>query len=214
MKNILKIYSKYKIMPSLGEHQLRVAAVAKQICDSISKSLDVNGVVNVCLVHDMGNIIKSDLMYFPDFLEPEGLEYWQTIKDTFIEKYGANEHIATEIIAKEIGLSDIKLKYLSTIGFSKIKLVLKKGTIEQKICCYADQRVGPYGVLSIEKRIKEGKKRYTGIKNNNMAITIEKYENLVLSLKELEKQVFSHSSILPRNINDESIKSIILELKK
>ncbi len=60
MKNIIQIYSQYKIMPTLQQHQLRVAGVAKQICDSISEPIDKEVVVDVCLVHDMGNIIKFD----------------------------------------------------------------------------------------------------------------------------------------------------------
>lgn len=164
MKNILDIYSTYKIMPALQQHQLRVAAVAKQICDSISSTVDKNGAVIACLVHDMGNIIKFDLTYFPDFLQPEGLEYWQKVKNEFIKKYGTEEHIATKKISKEIGLSETQISYLDTVGFSQIKKAFVSHSLEQKICCYADQRVGPYGVLSIKERLIEGRKRYEGRK--------------------------------------------------
>ena len=160
MQSILEIYSKYKIMPNLQEHQLRVTAVAKQICDSISMTLNIEDVVSICLVHDMGNIIKFNLIYFPDFLQPEGLEYWQKVKDEFIEKYGKDEHLATEKICEEIGLSKKQMEYLKYIGFTKVEEVLSIGSLEQKICCYADQRVGPLGVISIDERLQEGSKRY------------------------------------------------------
>lgn len=165
MKNILEIYSKYKIMPTLQQHQLRVAGVAKQICDAIAEPLDKDGVMDVCLVHDMGNIIKFDLTYFPDFVQPEGLEYWQAVKDEYIQKYGPEEHVATEMICEELGLPDIQQNYLALIGFSKIIKVLNTGSLEQKICCYADQRVGPRGVLIIQERLIEGRKRYEGRKD-------------------------------------------------
>lgn len=199
-------------MPTLAEHQLRVAAVSKQICDSVSSPLDTVGVVNVCLTHDMGNIIKFDLNYFPDFLKPEGLEYWQKVKDEYIEKYGTDEHIATEKICQEIGLRDVELDYLHAIGFSRIKNVLSDSSLEQKICLYSDLRVGPHGVLSIEERLVDGRKRYEYRKDRAMGI--DAFETFANALRELEKQLFSYLSINPEDITDISIEPIISLFKK
>ena len=66
---ILEIYEKYKIMPQLQEHQLRVASVAKTICDHLLVPVHTDHVVSVCLLHDMGNILKFDLQKFPQFGE-------------------------------------------------------------------------------------------------------------------------------------------------
>lgn len=199
-------------MPTLAEHQFRVASVAKQICDSIPLSLNVDGVVDVCLLHDMGNIIKFDLNYFPDFLQPEGLEYWKKIKDEFIQKYGNEEHVATEKICEEIGLPDIEMSYIRAIGFSKIKKVLASDSLEEKICLYSDLRVGPYGVLSIEDRLIDGRKRYEGRKEK--ALGLGQFGEFATALREIEKQLFSYSSIIPSDITDLSIKPIILQLKQ
>src|SRR3954452_25294278 len=99
MKKVSEIYSEYKIMPALQQHQLRVAAVAAMICDSLPGT-DKETVVIACLFHDMGNIIKSDLSYFPEFVQPEGLEYWEKVKQEYIQKYGSDENAATKEIAK------------------------------------------------------------------------------------------------------------------
>ena len=211
MQNITQIYSEYKIMPTLQQHQLRVAGVAKQICDAISESIDKEGVVNVCLVHDMGNIIKFDLTYFPDFVQPEGLEYWQGVKDEYIQKYGSEEHVATEMICKEIGLSDTQTEYLQAIGFSRVKKALASDSLEKKICCYADQRVGPRGVLSIQERLVDGHKRYAGRKDK--AVASDQFEELAAALQALEQDIISHASILPTDITDASIAPIIESLK-
>lgn len=211
MKNITQIYLKYKIMPTLQQHQLRVAGVAKQICDAIVEPLDKEGVVDVCLVHDMGNIIKFDLTYFPDFVQPEGLEYWQGVKDEYIAKYGPEEHVATEMICKEIGLSDAQTEYLHAVGFSRTKKALVSDSLEQKICCYADMRVGPHGVLSVEERLADGRKRYEGRKDK--AVGSDMFEQYASALRELEIQIFSHASIAPTDITDESIAPIIESLK-
>src|SRR5436305_1624080 len=109
MALITEIYEKYKIMPNLQLHQLRVAAVAKKISDNLVTQVDKAAVVEACLLHDMGNIIKFNLSkspQFPSFLEPEGLKYWQAVKDDYLQKYQTeDEHQATLAIAKEIGAS-------------------------------------------------------------------------------------------------------------
>jgi hypothetical protein len=210
MKTISSVYSEYKIMPMLRLHQLRVAAVAKTICDSISQKLNTEGVVRVCLLHDMGNIIKSDLTYFPDFLKPLGLEYWQGVKDEYIKKYGNDEHVATQEICREIGLSEEEKSYLNAIGFSKTKTVLVSNSLEKKICCYADQRVGPHGVLLLEERLAEGKMRYAG--RANKAIASNQFDELADALRSIEAQVFSSSNLKPESITDDVIQEIISDL--
>lgn len=198
-------------MPSLMEHHLRVAAVAQMICESLSTPVDKDGVVLTSLFHDMGNIIKFDLNYFPEFLQPEGLEYWQKVKDEYVEKYGNSEHIATEKIFKELNLPEVVSKYFEYIGFLQLERASARESIEGKICAYADQRVGPYGILSIKERLIDGSKRYQGREDKKMSF--EQFENLSKSLYETEKQIFSLSFMAPDAINDEIIQKYVLDLK-
>ena len=60
-----QIYEKYKIIPFLVMHQLRVAAVAEMICDSLSMSIDKDNIVRACTLHDMFNIVKFKFYHFP-----------------------------------------------------------------------------------------------------------------------------------------------------
>ena len=85
MRTIQQIYSDYKIMPNLQLHQLRVASVAKIIAENFKEKLDKESIVIACLFHDMGNIIKFNFSYFTEFLKPEGLEYWQAVKNEYIK---------------------------------------------------------------------------------------------------------------------------------
>jgi hypothetical protein len=211
MKTIDTIYSEYKIMPTLQQHQLRVAAVAKNICETINTSLDIQGVIKVCLLHDMGNIIKFDLNYFPEFVQPEGLVYWQKIKDDYVSKYGLDEHRATEQILHELKISENELRYFYAVGFKQVIHAVASGSLEQKICCYSDQRVGPYGVLSLKERILEGRKRYETRKDKTM--TTESFEVFVHALETLEQQIFSHSSILPESISHDVIEKELSNLR-
>src|SRR3989338_9708360 len=124
MKTPSGIYAEYKIMPSLQLHQVRVAAVAQLICDNFQKPVSKNEVILACLFHDMGNIIKSDLTYFPEFIEPEGLTHWQGIKDGYVKRYGVDHHAANATIAREIGLSENACILIDGVGFSKLEDVL------------------------------------------------------------------------------------------
>jgi len=210
MKTVQQIYSKYKIMPNLQLHQLRVAAVAQIICENFQESIDTESIILACLFHDMGNIIKSDLNYFPKFLEPEGFEYWQDVKKEYIKRYGFEEHLATEFIAKEINLSSSALSCLKHIGFSNSIKNETNNSFENKICNYSDMRVGPHGVLSMEDRISEGHKRYEGRKHT---ITSDGFDAFVLALRNIEKQIFSKTHIKPEEITDDKIKDIMEELR-
>lgn len=200
---------------NLQVHQLRVASVAKQICDAFGNeniSIDTHSVVTACLLHDMGNIIKFDLSYFPEFVEPEGLDYWQNVKNQFIGKYGNNEHLATDAIAKEVGLSEKVLSMLELTGFSKVLQVLNDNSTEKKICNYADMRVGPFGILSIDQRAKDGEARHarkTSVTKNDRT----DFGEVVKGLAKLEQQIFTNLKIKPGDINNQSIEKIIEELK-
>lgn len=210
MRKITDIYEEYKIISNLQMHQLRVAAVAKQICESLNIKIDKESVIIACLLHDMGNIIKFNLDYFPEFLEPEGLLYWQGIQKEYFNKYGHDEHIATLDIIKELGMTEKINTLVDSIGFGRSCIVSKTSDLEKKICTYADFRVSPKNVVSIRDRLIEGKKRYAG---RDVDVTAHDRSLREECMNIIEKQIFSHTNIKPEDINDESIAKIIEELK-
>ncbi len=223
MKTVAEIYARYKVMPALRAHQFRVAAVAKLLCEALDRqnllfnkshrsNLDSRSVIVACLFHDMGNIIKFDLNYFPEFLAPEGLLYWQKVKNRYIEKYGNDEHVATRRICREIGLSERELEHVDAIGFSKIKEVTEGDSIEKKICAYADQRVGPYGILSVEALRADREKRYAGRKDIKL-LNSEELQVTTDALKVLESQVLSRCGLQPESITDAAIAEYLSDLK-
>ena len=97
---VQEAYDRYRITPALQLHQLRAAGVARILCEHHPGVKDTKSPVIACLFHDMGNIIKFDLDALPAFLEPQGLSYWQGVKDEYIAKYGTDEHIATYAICR------------------------------------------------------------------------------------------------------------------
>ena len=187
----------------------RVAAVASLICDNFSEPLPKDKIISACLLHDMGNIIKSRLEYFPEFLEPEGLDYWQTIKEEYVRKHGDKPFPATFKIAQELGVSEQILALIDATGFLKATENMLNPSWQVKICAYADMRVKPLGVASLADRLKDLEVRYAQIST----LEKEKVEVIHNSLFEIEKQIFSKCKIKPEDINDEVIKPIISELK-
>lgn len=212
MRTAQEIYAAYRIMPGLQLHQLRVTAVGKTLCDHCSDPLDVSSVVLACLFHDMGNIIKSDLKTFPGFSEPEGIEHWSRIKDEYLATYGTDEHHATIEIAGEIGLPQRAIALIEGTGFSKLETTRDSDSYERKIVEYADQRVGPYGILSLDERIEESAKRYAS-KHSDIPRSPERFAALVAAAHEVERQLFLRTDIKPEDITDASTASIIEELR-
>lgn len=211
MRTPLDIYEEYRIMPGLQLHQLRVAAVGQFVCDALNAPVDTRSVVLACLFHDMGNIIKSDFTQLPDLIEEKGASYWEGVKAEFVSKYGTSAHAANVLIAKEIPLPENVAALIDGIGFGNIDGTLKGESYEQKICQYADTRVGPYGILSQEQRLSEAYARSQS--RGKSYYTQEGYAHLSAIAHALEAQLFEKSNIQPGDITDSSAEGIIEELK-
>jgi len=207
MRTIQDIYNKYDIMQNLREHMFRVAAVGEMIVDNVDFDIDKDEIIASLLLHDIGNIIKFSLPYFPEFLEPEGLHYWKKIQKDMKEKFGIDEHNAHVLISKELGMSDRIVELVDSVGFSNMCLHAESNDWGKKLCNYADLRVGPFSTLTIDERLKDGRKRYN-IKTGN-----ERWD-LVECADYLEKQIFEHCSINPEDITDEAIAPYIARYPK
>jgi len=209
---VAEIYQKYKIPPQLQLHQLRVAAVAKYICDNFTREIDTQEIITADLFHDMGNIIKFDLTLFPEYLEPEGYDYWRKVQLDFIEKYGNEEHLATYEIAREIGISPRSFDILQSIGSSKSQQRLRDDDYSRKIAHYVDGRVSPNGVVSIKSRVADVNKRVLMRKKNQPQRRMTKPETAENFLK-IQNQLQKYSKIDLEEITDDTIKGIVEELR-
>lgn len=214
MRNILEIYEHYKIMPNLALHQLRVASVILFICRNIDLKVDENIAVQSGLLHDMGNIIKFDLSVFPDFVKEKGLDYWQKVQKEYFEKYGRDEHEATQKILKELGVNERVIDIDKKMVFGNLCINRDRDDIELKLLHYADMRVGPHGVLSYEDRMADARKRYENVPDDEMTREKDKRDIFLACGKDIERQIFAKCKIKPEDINDESVKDIIEELKR
>lgn len=190
-------------MLNLQMHQLRVASVAYIICENLKVDFDTDSVIKACLIHDMGNIVKFNLSYFPEWNEPEGLEYWENIKNDFILKYGSNDHHANLAISKELNLSDKICLLVDSFDPGLVEMIAMDNDLARKICIYADNRVTPHEIVSIDERNLEAKKRY---ENHPHGFDDERRKFFMENMRKIENQIFSICKIKPKDINNESIK--------
>lgn len=208
---ITDIYAKYTIMPSLQLHMFRVAGVAQIICQSIQKEVDAENIIAACLLHDMGNILKFNLDLFPEFLQPEGKEYWQQIKNDYEKKYGKDEHGATLSIVKELKVSDRIYELVDCFQFSAAEKNENTQDLGIKICSYADMRVEPKSIVSLQMRLTDGRKRFE--RNNPELFTEDLFGKMSESLFEIEKDIFKKISLKPKDITNETVTPLLENLR-
>lgn len=210
---IIEIYAQYRIMPNLQQHQLRVAGVAQVVCQHIANqvpALPQTEIVQAALLHDMGNIIKFDLTRFPEFLEPEGVEYWQQVQAEFVAKYGNNEHEATRQIVHEIGVSDLVAELIASISFTGAAQVAAQSDPKWWIAEYADCRVTPEGVTDLETRLLDLETRY-GSKYPSEAQQQKRHETFA-AIRAMERNLVL-LGLQPKAITESAVQRILPELR-
>jgi hypothetical protein len=211
--NILEVYKKYQTMPNLADHQLAVAAVAGMICSNLNTEVDKQNIVAACLLHDMGNIIKFDLTKTNSVLNMNiDVGFWQKVKEDYVKKYQTDEHEASILIAKELGVSNRVVELIDCIGFNTAVINEQAKDYGRKICAYSDMRVWPQGVTTLENRLDDLRKRYDN-KFHQMGGDEEKRSEFENGLRKIEQQIFEHCKIKPKDITEEAIGPIKEKLK-
>ncbi len=205
--NIIEIYNKYHLPENLQKHMLRVSACSNLIIDNWNgPEIDKDSIIRVCLLHDMGNIVKipEDFSLDDEFIK---------IREKYFEQYGENAHEINLEIGRKEGLSEKEIKILDGKSSRKNEETLKSDSYEIKICAYCDQRVAPDGVVSIRERLEDAKIRY---KNKTLSVwsNEEKANHLIDCAIKIENQIFKYCKLNPIDINDNSIAPYINILKE
>lgn len=205
--NIIQIYEKYHLPENLQMHMLRVAACTNLIIDNWhGEDIDKKSIIRVSLLHDIGNILKIPEDFSDD-------KEFKKIRKKYFDIYGTNEHELNLEIAKNEGLTEKEILILDGKRSRKNEETLKSNSYERKICAYCDQRVAPDGVVSIKERLGDCKTRY---KDKPLSVWAnEKKANYMIECSlAIEKQVMENCKLNPEDINDNSIKKYIEQLKK
>lgn len=200
----LEVYNAYHIPDNLREHMLRVAAVGYQISKAwkTDGEIDTENIVRTLLVHDMANILKYD---FNSSLHLMGSQqsdvfYWRRIQSEFKSKYGANEHLATIAIARQIGLNALGIRILELMSEVNLQKPIEEGNWGLKICFYADMRVSPYGITETDKRMDDLIIREQAKKSP--LEEIERLKGIKIYLHQLETQLQDEVSVPLSSIDE------------
>ncbi len=213
ISSIKEIYERFKIPKNLQEHMLRVAASGELICDNWDGvELDKDMIVATLLIHDLGNLMKMDLDSEICLKlmgnEADRINYWKEVKKEIMEKYGKDDHEVTLNMANELAVSERMKFLLINKAFEKNKETFESDDWELKICAYTDQRIGPFGVLSLKKRMDDFRERYKS------RISLEYINSRIEFGQKIEEQLKEKMSILPEEINDGSIQKYIEKYTK
>lgn len=200
---IRDLYAKYHIMPQLATHMLRVAGVGKIIAEHWKARCDVRFVTELCLLHDVGNLVKFDLsekeenkMYGPI----ENAAKWRARQQEYWKKYGKNAHDATIGILREAGLTQFEapIREEEQLYFLEPKEAeLAKASVPAIILMYADCRVTPAGVTSYRERIDDLKTRYGGVATNTWYGWTYWFEDWMEAQTDFDLQSITEKSVTP-----------------
>jgi hypothetical protein len=208
--SINRIYDRFAIPPNLRMHMYRVAAVSEMICDNWrGPRISRDDVVAACLLHDLGNIVKMDFNteFGLRMLGKEGaknVEHWRRVKERMVAKYGSNSWDATMKMVLELGVSD-RVHFLLEKENGLMEnddYEIKVEDWELRISVYGDERVGPFGILSLKGRFDDFEVRYKDYLKSAHDIQLPKvFERASM----IEKLLFSNATITPEQINDSSV---------
>jgi hypothetical protein len=207
MSTISDIYTLYKVMPTLQMHMLRVAAVADIVCERAYVELPRRDIVAACLLHDMGNIIKFNLDKIPNGLDIGDVEYWKDVQRETLKLFGDDEHVATETIASEIGVSSEVMRILRGIGTSYAAHAFEGRDTPVLVATYADFRVTPTAVVSLEERIRDLLERYAGTEK------YEPYKRTTEVYYSIEPYLMSQLGVDDVSFTNEEIERVVAEMR-
>lgn len=204
--NSIEIYQKYHLPENLQMHMLRVAACSNLIIDNWNgPEIDKEAIIRVCLLHDMGNMVKIPESEAKNqgFLE---------IRKKYFDIYGTNDHEINLEIGRQEGLTEKEIVILDGKRSRKNEETLQSNSYERKICAYCDQRVAPSGVVGIKERLEDAKIRY---KDKPLSVwsNEEKANYLIQCSLDIESQIMEYCKLKPEDINDNTIKVYIEELR-
>jgi len=159
---IKEVYTKYNIPHNLQKHHLTVAKLANLICSNWKEEeLDKDQIIKLCLIHDLGNIVKFDFEKYPELLGEDinKIEFWKIVKREMIDKYGHEDDIVTSKILQELNIDNSLITKILNKSFGNSLYISECDDWTLKILAYADFRISPKGVDTLTNRLSEAMNR-------------------------------------------------------
>jgi phosphohistidine swiveling domain-containing protein len=212
--DITEICRIYRVPPNLKLHLLRVAAVGDWICHHWrGPSINRTRIKMALLLHDIGNIVKADYERTPGLFPEElrNLRYWMAVQENVRRRFGDTDTAASAAIARDIGVPANVVQLMTDKQFVNNEETARSQNWDQKIAAYADQRVSPHGVTSLDARLWEAKERYRDVPT--ASVNMPTFEALVAAAKAIETQLSEWCDARLNDLNNEVIEPYIDALR-
>ena len=195
-----EIYSKYLIPENLQLHMMRVAGLAEILLKSWQgKQVSAEHIVRACLLHDIAKPINFDLAKQAKWgMTPKDIAALKTLQEQIRSKYGNDEHTVLVALCRASGIREQTVRIVNNTEWSLTSELLKRNDWESLIAIYADRRVGPEGLLSLEERFNDLQKR--GVIED--ANTVRDFG------KKLEQELSIFLKINPNSVTNEEIEKL------
>ena len=115
------------------------------------QAIDWEAATKAALLHDIGNVIKFDLDSFPELLGDElpRIEYWRGEQKRLIEKYGSDDHAATDKMLSELKVSEPIREAIQTKSFGNAKETAASNNWLVKILFYSEKQRHSTGIIQV-----------------------------------------------------------------
>jgi HD superfamily phosphodiesterase len=160
------LYDELDVPRNIREHMHRVAAVARYICTHWKGAPFNNDlVIAACLLHDVGNVLKMryDTEENLAMLGPERerVEYWKATSKVLQSQYANPNELRDALLTKATISADV-CELISRARGARMGTIMLEKYAEAAIYLYADNRVGPFGYVTLTERMADTERRYPG----------------------------------------------------
>ena len=178
---------------------LRTASLAMILLENwIGEPVDKKAIVQACVLHDIAKPMEFDLAKQAQFgMSQDEIDELEKLQIRLKKDYGDNEHQATVKICKKVGCSHTAVRLVNNLEWSYVPRLIKERDIHSLIPIYSDMRIGPKGILSLNERLEDLKKREGTEDQEEKATNGKKLEMLIVQSVSMDV-----SSITDNQINE------------
>jgi hypothetical protein len=133
--------------------------------------------------------------------------YWKEVQREYRERYGDVEHEATVMIAREVGAGERVVQIIHDIGTSYAAHAFEEHDLPVLVATYADFRVTPRAVVSLDERIHDLLERYAG------TAKYEPYKKTTEVYHDIEAYVMQVLGVSDVTFTDEEIRARVEKLR-
>jgi hypothetical protein len=205
---IAEIYEKYSTPINLREHMLRVAALSKIILENWTGAhINSKTVIVACALHDIAKPVNFDIKQQMEYgVSDADINDLESLQKLIKTKYGTDEHKASVDMCRDVGVDIESLEILENIEWNLVPGLVSREFWGALVGIYCDMRVGPFGILSLNERIKNLSERRGS----------EKWDDYFKIGEELEQKVKENTLLDLTSIEDGDLNrefAFILNLK-